>query len=155
MFLSAKEDIEAPIDHVFALMTDFDSIERTAMRRGIDVQRCDSQTEPGTGMEWQVEFEFRGKMRNMTLTLTEFDSPQALTFEGVSQGLSGTVSVDLVAMSKTRTRMSVDLELEASTLSARLVLQSLKLARTKINKGFHLRVANYATELEGRYRQIS
>lgn len=155
MFLSAKEDIEAPIDHAFALMTDFDSVERTALRRGIDVQRCDSLTEPGAGMEWQVEFEFRGKMRSMTLKLSEFDTPQALSFEGVSQGMSGTVSVDLVAMSKTRTRMSVDLELEASTLSARLVLQSLKLARTKINKGFHLRVANYATELEGRYRQIS
>lgn len=155
MFLSAKEDIEAPIDHVFALMTDFDPIERAALRRGIDVQRCDTLTEPGAGMEWQVEFEYRGKMRSMVLTLQEFDSPQSVTFEGVSQGLTGSVSVDLVAMSKTRTRMSVDLELEAKTLSARLVLQSLKLARTKINNAFHLRVANYATDLEGRYRQIS
>ena len=61
MELTAHEDIEAPQDRVFAMMADFDTIERQAMRRGLDVTRTGDG--PGAGMAWDVAFQFRGKRR--------------------------------------------------------------------------------------------
>lgn len=154
MNFSSKEDIDAPLEHVFEMMSDFEGFERAALRRGIEVQRADDLTAPGEGMAWDLSFMLRGKQREMRLTLVDYDAPQRMCFSGTSQGLDGTVDVDLVAMSRTRTRISIDIEMEANTLPARLLLQSLKLARNKMNKQFHVRMANYAAELEERYKRI-
>jgi carbon monoxide dehydrogenase subunit G len=153
MQFSSKEDIDAPIDQVFVLLTDFDGFERAALRRGAEVQRVDDLEEPGPGMAWDMAFMLRGKLRKMRLTMTEFDGPNQMTFEGVSPGLDGTLKVELLSMSRTRTRMGFEIELEAKNLSARLVLQSLKLGRNNLNKRMHLRVADFASDLEKRYRR--
>ncbi|CUH82841.1 SRPBCC family protein [Thalassovita mediterranea] len=155
MIFSAKEDVNVPIDHVFAMMTEFETFERAALRRGIEVERRDMLPATGEGMEWDVTFDYRGKLREGRLTLTEFDAPNVLRFKMDGQGLGGRVDIELVAMSRDRTRLSLELVLEAHTLSARLLLQSMKLARTKLNKGFHTRVAGMATDLEERFRAIA
>lgn len=155
MIFSAKEDLNVPIDHVFAMMTDFESFERAALRRGIEVERRDMLHTTGEGMEWEISFDYRGKQRDVVLTLTEYDAPNVMRFRGDGTGLGVRMDVELVAMSRDRTRLSFDVTLEAHTLSARLLLQSLKLARTKMNKGFHTRIASMASEIEERYRTIA
>ena len=155
MNFSSKEDIDAPLEHVFDMISDFEGFERAALRRGIEVQRVDDLDQPGVGMAWDLTFLLRGKERQLRLTLDVYDRPQEMAFTGTSQGLDGSLEIDLVAMSKTRTRMAVDIEMEANTLPARLLLQSLKLARAKMNKQFHQRMANYAAELEERYRRTA
>ncbi|SEQ02285.1 SRPBCC family protein [Thalassovita taeanensis] len=153
MKFATKEDIEAPIQSVFLMVSDFNGLERAALRRGAEVQRIDGMTANGVGMAWDVSFMMRSKLRNLRITLAEYDPANAMVFQAASAGLNGVMAVDLVAMSRTRTRMALEMELEATTLSARLMLQSLKLARNKLNKRFHLRVADYATELEARYKR--
>jgi hypothetical protein len=63
------------------------------------------------------------------------------------------MKVELVALSRGRTRLSVELELKPRSISARLLVQSLKLARANLNKKFHLRMADYARELEDRSKR--
>ena len=55
-------------------------------------------------------------------------------------------------MSKTRTRIILETRLSASSLSARLLLQSLKLAKSGVLKRFRDRVGAFADDLEKRYR---
>ncbi|MEO1026387.1 MAG: SRPBCC family protein, partial [Pseudomonadota bacterium] len=53
--------------------------------------------------------------------------------------------VDLVALSKARTRMLVSLDLKPTTLSSRLMVQSLRLAKGSLNRRFKARVAQFAS----------
>ncbi|MDQ7072044.1 MAG: SRPBCC family protein [Rhodobacterales bacterium] len=152
MKFSTKEDIEAPIAHVFSKISDFDSFENSARRRGAEIARADNMEDTGVGMCWDVGFMMRGKQRQIVIELEGYDAPNTLEFVSRSKGLGGIMTVDLVALSRGRTRLGLDLELNPQTLSARLLVQSLKLARGNLNKRFHLRVADYAKDMEDQYK---
>lgn len=154
MNFATKEDIEAPAAVVFAMLTDFTTIETAALRRGIDIRRTDTLQSPAAGMGWVTGFEFRGRKRKADICMTECDPHSYLQFDSVSGGLTIQARIELVALSRTRTRLSVQADLGASTLSARLLVQSLKLARNNLTKRFRLRVADYAKELEDRYQKM-
>ncbi|WP_371227846.1 SRPBCC family protein [Roseovarius sp. 2305UL8-3] len=154
MKFSAKEDIEAPIEFVFEQVTDFTAFERSALRRGAEVQRIDSLTEPGPGMAWDASFKLRGRKRDVKIELTSIDAPNGLVVSSRSPAMGGELVVDLVALSRGRTRMSVDIEMSPKNLSARLLVQSLKLARNNLNKRFRKRVAGHAEEIEDRYKKV-
>ena len=151
MQFSTKEDIEAPIDEVFAMLADFESYERSAIRRGIEVQRADESCPAGAGMAWTARFLLRGKPRDLKLDLVQFDRPTAMRFEAASQGLDGTMTLDLLSLSQRRTRLSVVLELKPKTLPARLLVQSFKLAKANLTKRFKLKVATFAKTMEDRF----
>lgn len=147
-----KEDIEAPIDQVFQMVTDFEALERQAMRRGADIRRTDTGPK-GEGMSWRAGFQFRGKAREVDIKITRFEAPHLIEADSVSGGLEANCVVELVALSRRRTRMSLAMELVPTTLSARLLVQSLKLAKGRMTKRFHLRVAEYAKDLEERFQR--
>ena len=153
MKFETKEDVEMPLEALFQRVSDFEGYERAAMRRGAEVVRVDTLTQPGEGMRWKAAFDLRGKRRNIEVVLSEYDAPNAMVFDAESQGLDVRMVLDLMALSRARTRLSITVELSAKTLSARLLLQSLKLARTNITKRFKLRVADMAKDMEDRYRR--
>lgn len=152
MIFTSKEDIEAPIDAVFGAVSNFSTIERSALRRGATVQRVDRKTHPSTTIAWDVGFTFRGKKREMLVELTDLEAPNRMLVQSLSGGLEGEVSVDLVALSKNRTRMTIELEVRPKSLSARLMVQSLRLAKSKLTKRYQIKVAGFATDIEGRYK---
>ncbi len=152
MQFSSQEDIEAPVDQVFAILSEFESYERSAIRRGIEVVRVDDTASPASGMAWDTRFRLRGKRRDMRLELVNYDPPNEMRFQAASQSLDGMLALELMALSRQRTRMSVVLRISPRTLAARLMVQSLKLARTKLNKRFRLKVAEHAKNLEDRAR---
>ena len=103
-------------------------------------------------MTWQAEFGFRGKPRTVEICLAEYSPPEQLIFDNASGGLEARLVIDLVALSRTRTRINLATELKPTTLSARLLVQSLKLAKGGLDKRFRHRVAGMAKELENRLR---
>jgi len=154
MKFSTREDIEAPIDHVFAAVTDFSAFERQALRRGAEVRRVD-QGPVQLGSAWDVAFQFRGKDREMRATISTFDPPNALVVDTGAAGIDGVTNVELMPLSPHRTRIAVSIDLSAKTLSARLLLQSLKLAKNTLTKRFKSRIAEQAEAIEDRYRRTS
>lgn len=150
MKFSSKEDIEAPIGAVFAVLSEFESFERQAIRRGADIQRLGAIEPPQVGIGWQAGFSFRGRQRDLKVTLTEFDPDSRISVTADGDGLTGRMELELLALAPGRTRLSVAMTLEPKTLSARLLVQSLKLAKAKLTKKFKQRVAEFAALTEQR-----
>ena len=150
MKFKSKEDLDVPIDEVFTMLSDFEKHERSALRRGLEVSRRDDLKAPAVGATWDVKFMFRGKRREANLEVVEYDQPSEMVVAGYMQGLETRVEFLLVALSKTRTRLSVVADLKPQTLSARLLMQSLKLARGKVVQRFDARLATMARDMEER-----
>ena len=146
----SKEDIEAPIAEVFAVLSEFESFERSAIRRGVEVQRMGDVAAPTSGLGWDVQFLYRGKRRDLHLTLAEYEPVTRMRLSAEGGGIEGGLDVELLALSPGRTRMVVVLELKPRTLSGRLLVQSLKLAKSKLTKRYKLRVAEFAKLTEER-----
>lgn len=155
MQFASKEDIEAPIEAVFATLCDFEAFERSAIRRGADVVRLHDVNPVAAGMKWQARFPFRGRTRDLQVTLQGFEAPTAMEFRSDSDGLDVTLTIDLVALSPKRTRLAVVLNIKPKTLSARLLVQSLKLAKSNLTKRFKLKVADYAKLVEDRHARAT
>lgn len=155
MKFSTRTDIDAPIDHVFAEVSDFPSFERSAMRRGAKIRRLDQQDVRGRGMAWQAEFQFRGKARELRIDLEDYEAPTQMGFAGKSAGLSGFCDIELIELSPKKTRMRLSLDLKPQTLSARLLIQSMKLAKGSIEKKFSARIADYSKDIADRYSKVA
>ncbi len=153
MKFSTREDVEAPIDHVWAQVSDFAGFERQAMRRGAQIARTDTLGKPGLGSEWLVDLTFRGKPRRIEAQVVEYDAPHAVVLDSRTGGVEGTIRAELVELSPRRTRLSVSLDLKPVNISGRLLIQSLKFARSNLNRRFSVRVAGFAQGLEGEYRK--
>lgn len=151
MQLSSRTDIDAPIDFVFASLSDFDGWERAAMRRGADVSRTDKLRAPGIGMGWHVVFRFRGKERIIDLRLTEMAREGKLAFSGKGSMVEGDMSLDLLALSPKRTRLVLHSKVRPLTIAARLFLQSMKLAKGRVQTKLDARMEQLATDLESRH----
>lgn len=155
MKFSTKEDIEAPISEVFAMLSEFETYERSAIRRGIEVTRLGDPEQNAVGLTWNAKFTLRGKPREVELVLSEYEPPNAVKIDADSQGLDGLLTVELMAMSPRRTRMSVALTLTPKTLTARLLIQSLKLAKSNLTKRFKFKVSEYASNMEDRHSRMA
>jgi hypothetical protein len=155
MQFSSKEDIEAPADAVFAMLSEFERFERMAVRRGVEVERLQDPGAPAVGMAWHALFRLRGKPRDAQITLDFYEPPEAMRFVTRAKGVEGFLELELVALSPRRTRMAVILNLKPRTISGRLLIQSLKLTKANLTKRFKLKVADYAKGLEDRHHRIA
>ncbi len=149
MKFSTKEDIEAPIDVVFEMLCDFEMFERGAMRRSAEVQWTDTKTVRGVGMMWRAMFNLWGKRRQVDIEMVTLDQPHEMVLECKSPGLFTTMTAELVALSKTRTRVMVVFDIKPLNL----LVQSIKLAKASMTKKYKLRVAEFAKSMEERYER--
>ena len=152
MNFTTHKDIDAPIAFVFERVSNFDSYERQALRRGAEVARVDSGV-VRVGSAWDVAFTFRGKDRKLRATVAEITAPERMAIDTAASGLNSITTVNLVALSPKVTRVTVAIELQPKSLSARLLLQSLKLAKTNLNKRFAKRVNEQLAGIELDFRR--
>lgn len=152
MDFNTREDIEAPIDYVFEQVTDFAAFERSIMRRGGDVERIVDHGAPEVGTKWRIKFLLRGAERKIEVEVTEVEKPNAISFQMTSKSVDGLLKVDLVALSRARTRLNVRAETLAKTIPAKLAFQSMKFARNKPQARFKTFLSGFAEDIETRYR---
>lgn len=153
MKFSTREDIEAPIDFVYGQVSDFAGFERRALRHGVSVT-ASNHDHFDVDASWNIAFPFRGRERRMKATLVALEQPNGYRVDTESDGLTVVTTVDLVALSRGRTRLAVALDLRARSLTSRLLLQSMKLAKTKLTKRFKVKVLEFAEDIEDDFRRV-
>lgn len=153
MQLVAKQDVEAPAAQVFGQLAAFDNWERAAMRRGAEVQRSATPVMPGPGTSWQTQFDYRGRLRKMTIRIEKLTEPTQMVLSAESAPVSAMVRVDVIDLAAKRTRIEVRIEIKPKTLAARLFLQTLRLTRSRVDRRFAQTIAHLASEIEGRLRK--
>lgn len=149
MKFSAREDIDAPIETVFEAVSDFDAFERRMLRRGVDITRDETVPIDRVGARWKAHFTWRGRSYDVDAELVSLEPGVSYAIESLSNGIETMATVDLVALSKTRTRLFVSLDLIPKTFSARLLVQSLRLAKGNLSRKFKTRVSEFATGIPG------
>lgn len=152
MKLTSRHDIEAPIEFVFDRANDLAAFERAALRRGVQVNRSDPTGRIDVGSTWDATAVYRGKPRRIRARLEEVTPPEGYRIAASSGALDAMTTVDLVALSPRSTRMTVTIELSAHALSARLLLQSMKLARGNLSRRLDARVATFCATVTEAYR---
>ena len=123
MKFSAQEDLKLPQADVFARLSNFDTFERIALKRNVRVSQISQNNPNEDTLGWNCKFKVRGRLRDVEIRLIEFD---------------------VIPLSRVQTRIQVVSVLEPKTLAATLLVQSMKLARSKFNQRFKSRVGKLA-----------
>jgi len=149
-----RKDIEAPQEQVFGALIDFSAFERQALRNNIDVTRT-SDVPAGLGASWRIRFEFRNRPWTVDARITSFEPNSGYVIRGVSSGIDVEVTVDLLALSRNVTRLSATVTLLPRTLAMRVLVQSLRLVRGRIQAQLDDRIARTARDVQDRWRASS
>jgi hypothetical protein len=152
MKINGKHDVDAPVAFVMQVFADFPGWERAALRRGVDVRRTDRLPEPGPGAKWLTTFNFRGKPRIVEVTLVDLDASGRLVVSFSGKSAQGTATLVPLEMSARRTRISASVDIQARTLAARVLIQSMRLARNRVMRKFEQRLAQFGAEIAARYK---
>ena len=155
MDFRTHEDIKAPIAYVYERITNFQAFERQALRHGAQVSRLDGAGPVQAGSAWDVAFTFRNKDRELRATVAELTAPQEVVIDTEAKGLASLTQASLLALSAQTTRVEVKISLSAKSLSARLLLQSLKLARSNLQTRFEKRVREQLRGIQADYQKRS
>ncbi|MEJ5218972.1 SRPBCC family protein [Cognatishimia sp. D5M38] len=147
------EDLEIPQAAAFEMLSDFSFFERMAMRRGAEVTRRNGDGADGLGSAWDLNVPWRGKTVKMQVDVSRFEKPEALGFQADAPAIEVQLDIELVALSNHKTRLLMKTDISAKTLTGRLLLQSMKLTRGKIEKRMASRISEQSRNLEKRYRE--
>ena len=126
-------------------------MEEAARRRGAQVTRTAGEG-MAPGASWRAGFEFRGARREADLVLTGIEPPREMRLAGDAGGLKGDGTVRVEPEGPEACRLRVVVELAGAGLMGRALLQSLKLARGRLDERFERRVGEIAARLGERHR---
>ncbi len=148
MKFSTRIDTDLPADQLFDAVGNFDALERMLIGRGASVTRIDPAVEPGTGLGWNIGFDWRGKPRQLRLTVTRFDRPEQVRLSGRSDALDLTMNATVIALSRTRSRLIFETEIKPRNMKARLMLQTAKLGKSQLDRRYQQRIEEFVAQLD-------
>ncbi|GAB5447833.1 SRPBCC family protein [Gymnodinialimonas sp.] len=132
MKFKVSEDVDAPADITWARFTDFSGIEAEVTGRGADLSRVGNWVEAAEGCGWRGSVKVRGRVRPVTSEISALNAPERCEITTVIGGMEAIYEMTFLALRDDMTRVQVVMDLSANTLSARLALQTLKLARGRV-----------------------
>jgi hypothetical protein len=151
MKLTVKTDIDAPVEFVHAYIGDNTVWERDAIRRGIEIERPADMPPRGVGAGWRIRLQFRGRIRNVLLRLDEVTQDEKIGYSFEGEALHGSIDLETKALSQRRSRLKLSVDAKPKTLAARLFLNTLRLARRKVEARMATRLGQLAARIEERY----
>lgn len=141
MKLKVSDDAESPVDAAFATLTDFRAIEQELREFGFEVRRLGDWSETKVGAAWSGRGEIHGKTRQVGAKISATEPGRMVEIEAQIGGMRVLHETRLVPLGAQATRINITLELRPESLSSRLLIQSLKLARARVLDRMQRRLA--------------
>jgi len=141
-------DVQRPMDAVFDYISQFEALEARAKSAGLKVRRVSGDAALAVGTQWQVEGRFAGAERKVDIRLEQVKAPNSLVFKNVTGGIEVDFEVQVLPQAANRTRLRTITNMKARSLSARLILQSMRLIRPRINGRIDRALAKLAARIE-------
>lgn len=126
-------DIKRPAETVFAFVTNFPAFETRARTAGISVERLAGDARPVPGSTWKVKGVMAGGERDVEIRLAQINAPTRLLFENSVKGAEMTFEIQISPLSPKETRLRTIFEVKARSLGVRLMIQSMRLIRPRLN----------------------
>ena len=155
MKLSTREDVRAPRDFVFERLTDFELIETLIRERGVGLTTSQDEDGPKPGKRWSASYAWRGRDFKTEAELQSITPPEAYVVKSLTGGVTCLAEVDLLSLDADRTRIFASLDFRPTTLSSRLLLQTLKLAKPRLTEKFESRLGKFAARIQDDYSRQS
>jgi hypothetical protein len=152
MKFKVSQDVAAPLAMVWRHFTDFASFETEARARGATITRVGDWTEAAQGVGWNGQLRFRGKTHPTAAQITQLIAPRLCTIESRIGGMNCHSEMSFVPLSAGVTRVGLILNLSSGTLSARLLLQTLKLTRGRILHRLHAMIGAQGRPVEAAWQ---
>lgn len=146
MKFSTRTDTQMPAADLFDALADFERSERLLLRRGVAVTRHGDEN--AVGLKWDLKFDWRGQARDLSLRVTRFDRPEVIGIDGMSAPFELFVTMSVVALSPTKSRLIFELEAKPRHMRARLMLQTAKIGKSALDRKFSRRIGEYVADLQ-------
>ncbi len=153
MKFKAAEDVDAPIDFVSQRMCDFSQFEADVKGRGAELTRVGNWTEPSVGSRWRGSVQVRGKVRKIEAEVAELEPKDHALIDIAVGGMEAKYLMSFISLSPEVTRVAAELDLKPKTLTARLILQTMKLARGRVLQRMTANLARQGNQIEAEWRR--
>ena len=147
MKLSTRADTDASVETTFAALTDFERHEYRLQRKEIEIRREPTTERVAVGCMWHATAFWQGRTYTAQSELVTLEKPQSLAIETMCRGVNCLSVIDLLSLPEGGTRIFVSLDLSPTTLSSRLRIQTLRLARGRMSAKLAARVREFAFEI--------
>jgi len=153
MQFKISEDVDAPIGLVWSTFTDFSGFEEQVRGRGAELTRIGNWAQAHEGAEWRGTVSIRGKQRTVTSKIIRLESEEVCTIDSRIGVMDCAYEMNFSTLTPEITRVGLVLNLSADSLTARLLLQTLKLARGRVLQRMQAILARQGNAAEAAYRR--
>jgi polyketide cyclase/dehydrase/lipid transport protein len=147
------EEVDAPQDFTFGRFTDFCRYEKLAHSYGAELRRVGGFAEIGEGATWRGSIPIKGRTRGVEAVVTSYDPSDHARIDTAVGGMNVVFEMRFEALGDEKTKLIAVAELQAKTLAARLVIQSAKLARKRLQAKITSKIVALANEYEDAWRR--
>ncbi|MCV2867638.1 SRPBCC family protein [Defluviimonas sp. WL0002] len=152
MKFTTSQEISVPAPVVFSKITDFETLERAALRREAAIARRDTLPVAGVGSAWEIDFLYRGKPRNLVVEIQQMQPSDLFAALGTIGGFEVYLTMTPQDIGAGRSRLGVELEVKPRSLSARFLLNSMRFGKKGLERRFARRMADFCRQLERWHR---
>jgi len=145
------QEINAPIDYVFARMTDFTGFEQRSGRGEFSFSRV-GRSPVQIGTKWNVCIPVRGRKRKFPAELSEYVAPSVVSYRSKSRTYNAVLSISFTPLSASICNMEMQIVAQSRSFATGMIFNTLRLARKRINKSVRDRMQVIADKIADDYR---
>ena len=151
MELSYQNKINVPQAFAYERATDFGLFEAEGFGKLSKFEPRSEIRAPEIGARWRTSAEFQGRPRNFSLQLLELEEPGKLVLGNKSEKYDIEARFHFNELGEEETEFNFHLVAKAQSITAKLILQTIQLARARIEISMRADFDNMGERMEAAY----